>query len=200
MSEQENVNQEQSQESNQTQEANSNQENKSVPLAEFLKIKEELKGFKKEKETFELEKKKASEAKLIEEKRYEELLKQREDELSAIKSEKEALVKNNKIDGFKNKAINELYKLNAHDAQDALKFMDFEGLLDAEDADNLINEQIDKLKEGKSYLFNSVEPKKRSASENGIPSASSGQPKQNNDNKTLSARDRIVMSLASKHK
>ena len=121
---------------------------------------------------FENRDREAVDAKLLEEKKFEELLQNKDKELNEIKSQLELEGKNNKIEKLRNKISKELTKVNAIAADDALMFIKYDDLLDSEGADSEINNRVEELTKNKSYLF-SGKASSRSETENGQPSGNS---------------------------
>ena len=170
-------------------------ENQTVPLNTFLDKKKELKDVKTKLAEYQARDKKLEEDKLLEEKKYQELIQNKDKELEEFKSQLDLEKRNSKLEKLKNKISNELNKNNAIDSDDALKFIIFDDLLDSEDSSNDIKNRVKDLVQNKSYLF-STKSKERSNTENGQPSGND--PKGGNPGQVRGKIDPTLASLAQK--
>ncbi len=169
--------------------SNKSGKDENVPLKTFLEKKQELKEAKDKLAAFEARDKKAADDKLLEEKKYQDLIASREKDLADAKAQLETERKNNKIEKIKNRFSNELSKANAIDSEDALKFINYDDLLDSENFDNELKSRVENLVKTKSYLFKTAGTG-RSNSENKTPSG-------NNDNKGSANNTKIDPTIAS---
>lgn len=185
------------QENNSSDNLDNNSENQTVPLNTFLDKKKELKDAKTKLAEYEARDKKLEENKLLEEKKYQELIQNKDKELQEFKSQLDLEIKNSKLEKLKNKISNELTKINAIDSDDALKFVNYDDLLDSEDYSNIIMERVQDLVKNKSYLFDS-KSKERSNTENGQPSGNN--PKGINPGQIQGKIDPTLASLTQKFK
>ena len=167
-----------------------NQDLNSVPLKTLLEQKKANKELKEKIASFEAKEKELADAKLLEEKNYQELIQKKESELNNFKIELENEKKNNKLEKIKNKFSNELSKLNVIDSEDALRLVEYKDLLDQDSFDEEIKQRVTDLQKNKAYLFKSVT---RNNNENGQPNQAS--PTQNKGNGKV---DPLIQSLAAK--
>jgi len=144
-------------------------DDKKVPLKEFLDVKAKNKAIKVELEKYKEDEKKRGEAKLLEEKKYEELIASKDKEIAEQKVKNENYAKNIKVEKIKNKISAMASKNGAVDAEDVLKFISTEGLeeLESTQLEEQVKIRIDALKANKEYLF-SGNPQRNKA-ENGSP-------------------------------
>lgn len=140
-----------------------------VPLNTFLDKKKELKEVKDKLAAFEARDKAAADAKLLEDEKYQEIIQNKEKELADAKSLLDVERKNNKLSRLENKFSNLLNKENVIDANDALKLIKYDDLLDSDDADNEIKSRVENLVKDKSYLFKATQSG-RNNEENNRPS------------------------------
>lgn len=142
----------------------SNKEVVSVPLAKLLKEKEErkaaqeqLKNLQEQFAAIEAQKKKEAELKMLEEKKLEDLLalknKEIEDLISSVSRQKHET--QTKLAALEVKSY--LQKYNIHDADDGIKFIDINDLLDKEDRGSIIKERVEALQKTKPYLFGNAQ-------------------------------------------
>lgn len=179
--------------------AGGEQKQQTVPLADFLEQKRLAKELKEKVSGYEDRDKKAVEAKLLEEKKYQDLISNKDKELGEVKSKLDQEAKGRKLDKLESKFTRSLEKNNAISAEDALKFIKFDDLVDSDDAEAEIKKRVDDLVKNKSYLFGSKQTTTRSSTENGQPSGNTGgQGQQGNQGKDKI--DPIVLSLAGKLK
>lgn len=143
-------------------------ESPKVPLSEFLEVKKTAKELKEKLAQFEGKEKSEAEAKLLEEKKYQELIDQLKAENESVKTERENERKNFKLEKLQNKFQRELEKVGAVDSDDALKFVSYDDLLDAEKVDDEVKKRVEGLVKAKSYLFSA---KQRSVTENRSPNS-----------------------------
>lgn len=170
---------------------NDTENGESVPLKTLLDQKKANKELKEKIALFEAKEKELADAKLLEEKNYQELIQKKESELANFKTELENEKKNNKLEKIKNKFSNELSKLNVIDSDDALRLVKYDDLLTLDSFDDEIKARAADLQKNKSYLFKSVT---RNNNENGQPNQ--GQPP--HQNKGSGKVDPLLQSLASK--
>ncbi len=143
--------------------------------------------------------KEETDKKLLEGKKYQDLITNKEKELNDFKSKYTEENKARKMDKLESKFSRSLEKANAINAEDAMKFVKFDDLLDAENADDEIKKRVDDLIKNKSYLFTAKQQgTTRSTSENGQPSGNTGGQGQQGSQGTKI--DPIVASLANKYK
>lgn len=153
---------------NQNSEENTTKE-QNVPLNTFLEEKKKLKELKQRLVEYEAKDKKIAEAKLIEEKNFQELILNKEKDLLEANTLLENERKSNKLEKIKNRFSNELTKLNVIDADDALRLVKYDDLLESESFDEEIKDRAANLVTNKAYLFNASKTT-RSSTENGQPS------------------------------
>jgi len=152
---------------------NSNEETKpndSVPLASFLEQKKLTKEMKEKLAGYEAKELKEAEAKLLEEKGYQELIQSKSDKIAALEAESEKTTKNFKLKDVQNKFARALDKNNAINSDDVLKLVDVSDLLDSDGAEAEINKRVESLVKDKSYLFG-TKPNTRNSEENNTPHA-----------------------------
>ena len=146
-----------------------------IPYSRFKEVNEknknieaELNKAKADLQTFQDAEKKKKEAKLLEDKKYDELLKAKELEIEGHKTEMEGLKKNASLEKIKSKIVNLANKEGAVDAEDILRFISTEDLLelDSEKLAEEVKSRIDKIKENKAHLFTNSQRDNR---ENGQP-------------------------------
>ena len=143
-------------------------EKAAIPYDRFKEVIDEKKALKLKLDVFEEKEKKRIEDKLLEEKKFEELLKAKDLELETHKNEKETLKKNMLIEKVNNKIINIASKEGAIDSDDILRFIKTQDLLDLE-SDKLsdeVNKRVTEIKNNKAHLFNTNQ---RDSKENGMP-------------------------------
>lgn len=145
------------------------EQNKTVPLDTFLDQKKINKELKEKLAAFEDKERKDSEAKLLEEKKFQEVIQNTKSEAEKYKSELEQTKKEAKIEKIKDKFSRFLEKNNAINADDALKFVQYDDLLDSEDLDGSIKKRVEDLAKNKAYLFS--KSKSPSNDENGKPNS-----------------------------
>lgn len=139
-----------------------------VPLSDFLDLKKSTKELREKLASYETKEKTAAEAKLLEEKKYQELIEQLKAEKVKMQSEREIEIKNNKLEKLQNKFQRELEKANAVNAEDALKFVNYDDLLESEKAEDEIKKRVEVLVKTKAYLFSA---KQRNSAENKSPNS-----------------------------
>lgn len=139
-----------------------------IPKSRFDEVNSKFKESQKELEAFREKEKKESEAKLLEEKKYDELLKAKELEIETHKKDKESLRKNMLLEKVNNKIINIANKEGAIDSEDILRFIDTQDLLELESnkLEETIKERVSKIKNNKAHLFTTLQ---RDNKENGVP-------------------------------
>ena len=169
-----------------------------VPLSDYLEQKKAAKALKEELAGYREKETKEKDAKLLEEKKYQELIQNKDKELGDTKNALNQTIKEHKLEKLTNKLARVLDKNNAIDAEDALKFINVDDLLDADKVDDEINKRVTELAKNKSYLFNGKQGTTRSSTENGQPSGNSGQGVDGGGNK--GKIDPIILSLANKLK
>ena len=174
---------------NQTPKENDTQKEAVVPLKTFLEEKAKLKALKEENEGYKSRDKKIEEDKLLEDKKYQDLITSKDKDLQDTKLLLEKERRENKLEKIKTKFSNELSKANAIDAEDALKFISYEDLLDSDNIESELKSRVENLVSKKAYLFKTVPGKNN---ENGKPVA----PTSNNTNN--SKIDPMILSLAQK--
>ena len=170
-----------------------------IPLNKFLDLKAELKSNKEKLKAFELDKKTKNEAKLLEEKKFEELLANKEKELLEAQSSLETEKKSRKIANIKNKAINILHSEGSIDNEVALKLLDIDKLLESEDVEKDLKNSITNIKTTKGFLFGTVNT--RNKTENGMPGISSqNKAKTAKQNRFMSGLDKATEALKNLNK
>jgi hypothetical protein len=140
---------------------------KVVPLDTFLEVKNKTKDLKARLKEFEDRDQRIAEQTLIEEKKFQELLGSKDARLKELENQLESERTNNKLEAINNQIANKLTGFNAHDARDALKFINTNELLESESIESDINNRVKNLLESKPYLFKNVT---RSETENNQPS------------------------------
>lgn len=169
------------------------QDNSNVPLNKFLDQKKINKELKEKLAAFEQKEKEVKEAKLLEEKQYQELIQNKAKEAEDLKSQLNLERKNNKLEKVKYQFSSELSKLNVIDSDDALKLVKYDDLLDSDDVSDLIKSRALDLSKNKSYLFKSNNSS-RDKFENNVPNNSTPQ----NEDAVKSKMDPVLASLVSK--
>lgn len=177
---------------------NAGTEKQNVPLDKFLDQKKLNKQLKDQLLSFETRDKEAANAKLLEDKKYQELIQNKDKELSDYKDKLNQEITNNKLTSIKNNLSRQLDKVNAIDSNDALKFIDYNDLLESDDVEGEIKNRVAVLAESKSYLFKTGSTT-RSATENGQP-AGTNSTTNNVAGKVPVNRDPILASLTQKFK
>jgi hypothetical protein len=124
-----------------------------IPGAKFAEVNDELKRYKKAEEERNAAEKQAAEAKMIEDKKYEEVLKAKDGEIETVKAQYQNSIK---LVAFTTAALKE----GVMDAQDAFKLADLSQLKVNDDGTiEGMDEIVKKLKETKPYLFGAGQPK-----------------------------------------
>lgn len=186
--------------------ADSGQEEKKFADIPYLRFKEvndkhkntesELTKANSELQAFKDAEKKKTEDKLLEDKKYDELLKAKELEITSHKTEVETLKKNASLDKIRTKIVNLASKEGAVDSEDILRFISVDDLLelDSEKLSAEVKGRIAKIKEDKAHLFIVTQ---RDSRENGTPFSPDTSGGQSN-NMSLDAQ--IEESIARSHK
>jgi len=141
-----------------------------VPLNSFLEQKKASKDLKERLAVYEDRDKKEAENKLIEEKKFQDVIQAKEKEVLEYKTKFESTERNYKIKDLQNKFARGLDKNNAINSDDILKLVDITDLIDSETADVQIASRVEDLVKNKSYLF-SAKGSSRSETENGQPTS-----------------------------
>jgi hypothetical protein len=154
-------------------------EDETVPLARLLKerddrklLAEELNRLKKEMEHINFEKQAEKERKLLEEKQFQELLSIKEREVLELKSSFATEKRNSNLALLSSEAKNLLQKNNIINADDGLKFLEVDGLLESKDISKELEKRIEDLVVSKPYLFNaqrSNHPENKKPVTTGVP-------------------------------
>ena len=169
------------------------QDNNNVPLNKFLDQKKINKELKEKLAAFEQKEKEVKEAKLLEEKQYQELIQNKAKEAEDLQNQLNLERKNNKLEKIKFQFSGELNKLNVIDSDDALKLVKYDDLLESDDVSDLIKSRALDLSKNKTYLFKS-NTSSRDKFENNVPNNST--PK--NENASRGKMDPVLASLVSK--
>ncbi len=167
-------------------------EKPTVPLDTFLDVKKSNKSLKEKLKVYEDQKNKEDENKLLEEKKFEEVIVTKDKTIQELTDNLEIEKKNNKLEGIKNKISNKLTGFNPHNIEDALKFIDSNSLLESANIEGDINNRVTNLIESKPYLFKTVT---RSKTENNQPANNA---LNNNPNANKGKIDPVMLSLAQK--
>ena len=175
--------------------ASKDQDSKKVPLHTFLEQKNVNKELKEELATLKSEEKVRKDAKLLEDKSYEELIQNKSKEFDDLKSQLDSERKNNKLEKIKNKFSRELNKLNVIDADDALRLVDYNDLLDSENFSGEITSRAADLAKNKTYLFK-ASSSNRSETENNATNSATPPARQTRDAK----KDPVMAGLMQKFK
>ena len=172
---------------------NQDKDSGKVPLNTFLDQKKINKELKDKLATYEAKDKAAADAKLLEEKKYEELIQTKSSETEALRKELDLERKNSKLKTIENKFTSELSKINVVDADDALKLIKYDDLLESDSFDDEIKVRVSELAKNKTYLFKAT-GSNRSNTENGRPTGNTP-PKQQGKNSKV---DPVILSLSQK--
>lgn len=190
---------------------NSNQNNNSqdqgdkekhIPYSRFVEVNSKYKEANTELEKYREKERLENENKLKEEKKFQELIGTKDKEIETLKSENNQIKKERKVDSLKSKISNILSKNNVIDAEDGLKFVKYDDLIDSDDAEDEINKRVGELVKSKAYLFKAGQgsnTQNRSKTENNIPGNQQNSNQQTGDKK-LSVADKVTSSLAEKFK
>lgn len=191
---------------------NSNQNNNSqdqgdkekhIPYSRFTEVNSKYKEATSELEKYREKERLENENKLKDEKKFQELIGTKDKEIETLKSENNQIKKERKVDSLKSKISNILSKNNVIDAEDGLKFVKYDDLIDSDDAEDEINKRVGELVKSKAYLFKTQanQSNGRSKTENNIP-GSQQKPNDGNNNggKKLSVTEKLTQSLAEKFK
>lgn len=172
---------------------------KTIPYSRFAEVNSKFKETREKLAGYEAKEKTAAEQKLLDEKNYQELIGNKNKEIETLKMENGQIKKTVKEESLKNKISNALAKNNIIDAEDGLKFVKYDDLLDSDAADGEIEKRVTDLVKSKAYLFNAGKSgSQRSNSENNVPG--NQQKPLEGTQKGKSAHQTIEQSLAEKLK
>lgn len=180
-------------EGNQSQENQDKGNVKTIPYERFKEINDKLKEASDKLSAIDAEKKKQSDDKLLEEKKYQDLLGNKDKEIADLKTHVAKVEKNAKIGEIKNKFINSLSKVDVIDAEDAIKLVGIDDLIDSEDLDTEINKRVTDLTKNKSYLFKAGSNRSNHKENNGVKNNGGS-----DDKKELKGTNAIIASLSAK--
>lgn len=174
-------------------EVNKNEVEKSIPYSRFKEVNDKFKDVSSELEAYRKKEKEENDKKLLEEKNFQELIGKKDSAFKELESKYNQEVLKNKIEKLSNKILNSLSKNNIIDAEDGLKFIKQDDLLDSDKAEDEINNRIKELVKNKPYLFKNVN--NRSNTENNV---AGNQSRDTNSSRGNGGGDPILTSLARK--
>lgn len=182
-----------SQSENKNNEVNKNEVEKSIPYSRFKEVNDKFKDVSSELEAYRKKEKEENDKKLLEEKNFQELIGKKDSEYKELETRYSQEVLKNKIEKLSNKILSSLSKNNIIDAEDGLKFIKQDDLLDSDKAEDEINNRIKELVKNKPYLFKNVN--NRSNTENNV---AGNQSRDTNSSRGNGGGDPILTSLARK--
>ncbi len=172
---------------------------KSIPYSRFTEVNSKYKEAKDELAKYQAKEKDENDKKLLEEKKFQELIGNKDKMIKDLESQNNEIKTSFKIENLKSKVSNVLVKNNVIDAEDGLKFVKFDDLIDSDNADDEINKRVSEIVKNKAYLFKvtSQNGQFRSKTENNVPG--NQQPSGHNDNgKKKTVSETVLGSLAEK--
>lgn len=173
---------------------------KSIPYSRFAEVNQKFRETEKELANYKAKEKAESEAKLLEEKKFQDLIENKSKEIETLKAENNQIKLNAKKEKIEFKVSSTLAKNNIIDPKDGLKFLDYSDLIDSsDDIDNKIEERVADLVKNKAYLFKAGSGSTRSNTENNVP-GNQQKPDDANQGKGKNARQNIELSIAEKLK
>lgn len=174
-------------------EVNKNEVEKSIPYSRFKEVNDKFKDVSSELEAYRKKEKEENDKKLLEEKNFQELIGKKDSEYKELETRYSQEVLKNKIEKLSNKILSSLSKNNIIDAEDGLKFIKQDDLLDSDKAEDEINNRIKELVKSKPYLFKNVN--NRSNTENNV---AGNQTRDTNSSRGNGGGDPILTSIARK--
>lgn len=165
------------------------EENKTIPYSRFQEVNNKFKTASEELESYRKKEKEENDKKLLEEKNFQELIGKKDAALKELETKYGQEVLKYKTEKLGSKISNLLAKNNIVDAEDGLKFVKYDDLIDSENAEDEINKRVNELVKNKPYLFKS---NSRSSTENYVAGS---QKKDNNPGEKATVESLLAQKL-----